>query len=91
MIKPTVGRTVLYVPLVSQCNETYAIVEGREHSAQIAYVFSDRLINIGAIDSNGRHFNKTSVPLVQPGDPIPKNTDYCKWMDYQVEQAAKAA
>lgn len=91
MIKPTVGRVVLYVPLVSRCDEVYSIVEGREHAAQIAFVYSDRMVNIGVIDANGKHFSKTSVPLVQPGDPTPVNTDYCKWMDYQIGQAAKAA
>jgi len=90
VIKPTVGRVVLYVPLVSHCDEVYSIVEGREHAAQIAFVHSDRMVNIGVIDANGKHFNKTSVPLVQPEDPTPANTDYCKWMDYQIGQAAKA-
>ena len=90
MIKPTVGRVVLFVPKETSYAFEYCIVAEQEHAAQIACVHSDRLVNLSIIDQNGKQFRRTSVTLVQEGDPIPQ-CDYCKWMPYQIGQAKAAS
>lgn len=49
--------------------------------ALVAYVHSDRCINIALFNENGRPHTQppTSVRLVQPGDPTPSDGPYCKW------------
>lgn len=83
MIKPTIGRVVLFYPRdITATSQPF--------SAHVAFVHSDRMINIGFIDSNGVAGNKTSVALVQPEDPIvPDSGPYCTWMPFQIAQAAK--
>jgi len=85
MIKPTVGRVVWYWPM------------GRDHTAQpnaavIAYVHSDTCINVGGFDSNGKPFSDTSVMLLQDAESYgnPSGGAWCKWMPYQIGQAARA-
>jgi len=82
MIKPTVGRVVWYWP------DGAGGPEAQPYAAIIAYVWSDRLINIGYFDQDGEHDNEISVVLVQEGDPRPASR-FCEWMPYQMGQAAK--
>lgn len=78
MIKPTVGRSLLYFnPKIGT----------RPCTAQIAYVHHDALLNVGYLDYDGSHHSDTHVPLVQDGEPQPKEA-YCTWMPYQ-NQVAK--
>lgn len=84
MIKPTVGRVVLYIP--RKDDPCYNM--GQPLSASIAHVHNDRLINIGFLARSGEHCNRESVILLQEGDPVPEDP-YCRWMDYQLGQAAK--
>lgn len=90
MIKPTVGRKVWFYPKNSSNDNGLCIVGGREHSADVVTVHSDRLINVAVFDANGKLFQKTSVTLVQEGDP-PYDGDHCRWMPYQIGQAKAAA
>jgi hypothetical protein len=85
MIKPTVGRVVLYTPQK---------VEGFPHAvdqlaAIVVYVHSDKLINLTVFDSNGGAYGVCSVDLIQDGDPKPEFGRYAEWMPYQKGQAAK--
>ena len=58
--------------------------------AGIAYVHSDRLVNLTVSDHNGVVHQRTSVRLVQPGDaPPPAGVSWAQWMPYQVQQAVK--
>lgn len=84
MIPPSIGRVVWYYPRGKEQ------VEAKEqpHSAQIAYVHSVGLINIGYLDSSGNAKNATSVRLIQEGDLYPEG-GFCCWMPYQLGQAAK--
>jgi hypothetical protein len=77
MIKPTVGRVVLYHPS-----------NGVTHAAIVAYVWSDRIVNLAAFDENGKAYSVTSIPLTQPEDEVSAAV-YCEWMPYQKGQAAK--
>jgi hypothetical protein len=57
--------------------------------AGIAYVHSDRMINVSVADQNGVVHSMTSVTLCQEGDKRPEGGHYCEWMPYQVGQAKK--
>jgi hypothetical protein len=81
MIIPTVGRVVWFWP------EGKTSDDQQPCPAIIAYVWSDRLINIAFFDMNGEPDNETSVPLIQEGEPYPP-TRYCEWMPYQKKVAA---
>ena len=59
MIKPTVGRPVLY-----------NAGESQSHAATIAFVHNDELVNIGGFDSRGVHFNEQNVKFCQSGEVI---------------------
>lgn len=83
MIKPTVGRVVLYRPVM---DGSIACFPDQPLAATVAYVWHDRMVNLSVADANGLVHSRTSVPLVQPGDAIP-NYPYCEWMPYQLEQA----
>lgn len=78
-ITPTVGRMVHYYS--PGCTQPSAAI--------IAFVHSDRLINISLIGPDGVQCGLTSVALVHPGDPVPDHC-HCRWMDYQIGQAEKA-
>lgn len=94
-IKPTVGRRLWYFASnydVSSHIDPLTIADRSQPlDAGIAYVHSDRLINISVTDQNGVIHSRTSVTLYQDGEFLPVDGNYCVWMDYQVQQAAKEA
>jgi hypothetical protein len=57
-------------------------------AAVVARVWSDRMVNLTVFDPDGNPHAKTSVHLIQPGDPSTSST-HCTWMPYQIGQAAK--
>lgn len=85
-ITPTVGRVVWYWPDPSEPS----ICTGGDQplAALIAHVWSDTCVNIAGFDANGIPFNRTSVLLVQDGNPRPEH-QFVEWMPYQKGQAAK--
>lgn len=52
-------------------------------AAVVAYVHSDRLVNLMVIDSTGWPQSKLSVRLIQEGDIVREGEGYCEWMPYQ--------
>lgn len=84
IIEPTVGRMVHYY-------ENYQHGDNPPLSGQIAFVHSDRLINIGYLDTLGGHFGKINVPLIQPNDDLPARGkgSYATVVGYHIGQAAK--
>ena len=79
MIKPTIGRVVL-------------VHRGQSDQAEpalVAYVFGDRMINVGGFDKNGTAFAATSMQLLQDDDTPRTPNYYAEWMPYQKGQAAK--
>lgn len=85
IIRPTVGRVVWYRPPGHP-------VDAQPCSAQIAYVHTDQMVNIGWLTPNGESKAATSVYLDQGVRPRPdyvKDSGYCQWMPYQVGQAQR--
>lgn len=89
MIKPTVGRVVLFHPEKGSYLAVQTTAEGNQPiPALVCCVWSDSCINIAGFDANGAPFSRTSVLLVQGDAPVPDSA-YAKWMPYQKAQAAK--
>lgn len=86
-IKPAIGRVVIFHPHATDVIDNY--LPGQGLAAQIAHVHTDSCVNLGVLDSNGKHHNRTSVLLIQPSDKAPEQGGYCEWMPYQKGQAAK--
>lgn len=82
MIKPTIGRVVLFTPAGAK-------PEDQKQAALVAHVWSDTCVNLAIFDENGAAYNKTSVLLIQDDAPVPTGGFYCEWMPYQKGQAAK--
>jgi len=83
MIKPTPGRMVNVFPGRSWAG-AHSHHELRQPLAGIiAHVWSDNMINIAYFDSEGEHYSKTSVYLMQPEHQGAKpEHGHCEWMDY---------
>lgn len=82
LIKPTVGRIVLF-----DDNQTAS----RKQAAIVTDVHSDICINVCVFPSYGSPVSVTSVRLIQDGEEPPKTGEgrFCEWMPYQKGQAAK--
>lgn len=92
MIKPTIGRRVWYWPSVNTGNTGFAHYDSKQPlDAGVAYVHSDRMINISVADQNGVMHSRTSVPLLAEGDQRPEYGGFCEWMPYQLNAAKKDA
>lgn len=79
MIKPTVGRVVLFFP-----------VEGAPpQAATIAAVHTDTEVNLGVFLQGGSVSGYTNVPLLDENQAPPMSGPFCTWMPYQLGQAAK--
>jgi len=82
VIKPTVGRVVLFHPHDDR-SATFA--------ALVAFVHSDSMVNLMVSNQNGVPFAVTSVKLVQDGETPPESGAYCEWMAYQKSVASGGA
>ncbi len=87
MIKPTVGRVVLFHPGLG-FERIGTRHDDQPFAATVAYVWNDRLVNLAFVDHDGRSHNITSVPLLQDDDARP-SAFFAEWMPYQKGQAAK--
>jgi hypothetical protein len=86
MIKPTVGRVVLFQPH----KPIELPLRDQPFAATISYVWGDRMVNLSYVDQNGTAGNATSVALLQDDD-VPSDRGYfAYWMPHQKVQAAKA-
>lgn len=93
LIRPTVGRVVLFYPDPRTSESNFIRPNPDEPCAAIItrVFWGDRMVNLAVFDANGVPHSRTSVNLVQPMDPRPiDGGSYCTWMDYQVGQAARA-
>jgi len=86
MIKPTVGRVVHFVP----GPHDEALFGHGICAAIVAYVHSDTMVNLAVFDWNGGSHSRTSIVLEQDEsvDSV-RHGSYCRWMPYQIGQAAK--
>jgi hypothetical protein len=79
-IKPTVGRVVLFISDIQQPAKVCA--------AMIVKVISDERVNLVVFDEIGCPISAQNVPLLQKSREYITGP-YCRWMEYQKEQAAK--
>ena len=63
MIKPTVGRIVLYHPPFFEADSG---TNERTYAAIICFVWNDTCVNLAVFDNIGAASNQTSVFLVSP-------------------------
>lgn len=94
MIKPTIGRVVWFTPSRNSTEADFTHHDStppQPHAALIAYVWSDSLVNLTVFDHDGRQHSKTSVPLIQEGEPKPEYGYFASWMPFQVGQAKAQA
>jgi len=89
VIKPEPSRHVHYTP-AGVDDFDMAVCPGQPLAAIVTYAHGDRLVNLAVFDAEGKHFARTSVVLVQPGDAAPDGP-HCRWMPYTVEQAKSKA
>lgn len=92
IIKPTVGRVLWYWPTDYDINQGMFAYPGSDQpfAATVAFVHSDRMVNLSVADHNGKVFEKRSARLLQPGDSVRGElAGYAEWMPYQQGQAAK--
>ncbi len=84
MIEPTIGRVVWV-------RNRHGRMHDQPETAQICFVHSNTLINVGGLDHVGQHFRCVNIQLRQgePSEVIDPNAAYCEWMPYQKGQAAK--
>lgn len=98
IITPTIGRRVWYYPSAYDRGELEhkppSVIRAdttQPCDAGICYVHGDRLVNLTVADHNGRMHARTSVTLLQKGDPTPPaGMAYATWMPYQLGQAKAA-
>lgn len=85
MIKPTIGRVVLYRP--KHGDPMFSGDPEQRFGARIAFVWSDELVNLAIDLPSGQPFASTSVHLTQAPERCGQGE--CEWMAYQQGQAAK--
>lgn len=78
MITPTIGRIVHYYH--------GGVVDEEPQAAIVAYVHTDRMVNLAVVNHSGFVEGHTSILLVQPEDDGVSGP-YCRWMPYQVKKA----
>lgn len=88
MIKPTVGRVVLFTPSIHNQHIPHHD-KTKPLAAMVVHVWGDRMVNLVVFDSNGGSGPSTSVTLLQDDDRKPEDGFFCEWMPYQTGQAAK--
>lgn len=87
VIKPTVGRVVLYWP--RNFEGGMKISDDQPMAATVAYVWNDRLVNLSVKDHRGNVHGLLSVKLIQPEDDRLEGGGFCEWMEFQKGQAGK--
>ena len=89
MIKPTVGRVVWFWP--NRYQGVHSIDDKQPIAATIAFVLSDRCVNISIVDHIGNQHRLKNVTLLQGDENYRPPGAYCEWMPYQVGQAKAQA
>lgn len=87
MIKPTVGRVVLYRPFPS--DNLAGASDSEPLAAIVTRVWSDTCVNLCVFDANGVTSSRTSVLLWQEENERPTH-GFCEWMPYQKAVASGA-
>jgi len=89
MIKPTIGRVVLFHP--AQSDSFIKTHDEQPVPALVCRVHDNGNINVGGFDAHGDHFSRQNIALIQEGEAPPEHDHYAEWMPYQIKQAAAQA
>lgn len=104
-ISPSCGRVVLFQPGPQDLLDGSIVRNDTTNPmpATVAYVNSDGTVNLAVFDHAGKPFARNNVQLVQDGQSKPTETltneegegytavsRHCYWMQYQIDQQAKA-
>lgn len=89
MIKPSIGRVVWFTPSKTDTQLLFKVGDQQPLAGIVAYVHSDRCVNLAVFDPNGGSHSRTSVTLLQDDDVGNEGGYYAEWMPYQKGQAAK--
>lgn len=79
MIKPTIGRVVLFHPMQIDPDWPKEV-----HAAVICKVHEGGKVNLCAFDGNGRPYNMTHIEIMQAGAQLPE-FDYCEIRPFENE------
>lgn len=83
MIEPTIGRVVWV-------RNRQGRMHDQPETAQICFVHSKTLVNVGGFDHVGHPFRCVNIPLDQgPPTVLMQGEQYCEWMPFQKGQAQK--
>lgn len=85
---PTPGRVVWFWPAAGS---PIPHVAGIPLAALVAFVTTERLVNLAVFDATGAIWPQQDVQLVHEGDVYVSDAARCEWMPYQVDQAKAAA
>jgi hypothetical protein len=88
-ILPSVGRIVLFTPSHVDASTLVHHDRTKPLASIVTHVWNDAMVNLTVFDSNGAPHSRTSVAMVQEGEPKPEHGYFCTWMAYQTGQAAK--
>lgn len=93
-IIPTVGRVVLFTPSVDEGHPGITTTRNPENQQPCAAIVvfvhgAGDVVNLAIFDHNGVAHARTSVPLIQEGEPKRSDGFYCEWMPYQLGQAKR--
>jgi hypothetical protein len=84
MIKPTVGRVVLF------WRDLERRVDGEQpEAAMVTFVHDDRLVNLVVHSHDGESWGQTHVQLLQDDDAPPARNHFAEWMPWQLGQAKR--
>jgi len=93
-IMPIIGLALWYIPstydrggMLDKPSTIMQASSDKPCEARIAYVHSERLVNLSVTDHNGNVHQRTSVTLYRPGDDIPVDSGFALWKEDQVKQA----
>lgn len=93
MTTPMVGDSLHYYPDTEDLDGMYTVKPMNRirsevpFDAVIAFVHSDRIVNLSVLDHRGQHHVRENVVLLQVGESPMQNQPFCAFANYLMAQA----